>query len=408
MAKMTHCRACLAPDPYLFLPLGDHPPAQGFVRPEDLAKDQPAFALDTEVCLTCGLIQVEDQIPPDYFRQYLYVPSGAATLHGHFGELAAVLVGKAGGGLIVDIGCNDGLMLMQANALGARTLGIDPAANIAELARARGIDVHVAYFDPQSAAEVRAGYGPAKVICSTNTVNHIGDLHAFMKAIDHLLDSDGWLVLELPWAKDLLEGNEFDTVYHEHTSEFSILSLAKLGAFFDFRIVDIARLPVHGGSMRVFLRRSTHPDAPLPVVQAMLDEELAHGMLDPATYDGFADRVGQVRRDLLNLLDNFKQRGKKIAGYGAPAKGNTLLIYCGIGSETLDFLVDRNPLKHGLYSPGLKIPVKPVEAIAAENIDVLLVLAWNFIDEIAAQQAEFLGRGGVLVVPLPSPWVIER
>lgn len=403
---MTQCRACLAADPYLFLPLGDHPPAQAFIRPEDVAKDQPSFSLDTQVCLTCGLIEVEDQIPADYFRHYLYVPSGAATMHGHFRGLAEVLTAKADGGLIVDIGCNDGLMLMQANEMGARTLGIDPAANIAELSGARGVNVHVAYFNPETAAEVLGKYEAAKVICSTNTFNHIGDLHAFMKGVDTLLAPDGYFVLELPWAKDLVEGNEFDTVYHEHTSEFSVLSLVKLCEFFDMQVVDITRLDVHGGSMRVFMRRNAVGDTPAPIVREMLDEELAIGMLDKATYDVFADRVHAVRDDLLGMLSDLKAQGLKIAGYAAPAKGNTLLNYYGIGTEMLDFLVDKNPLKHGLYAPGNKIPVKSTDAIAEEKVDVLLVLAWNFFDEIYEQQADFRARGGRFLVPLPQPRLV--
>ncbi len=404
--KMIQCRACLAPDPHLFLPLGDHPPAQAFVLPEDADRPQPAFGLDTESCLICGLIQVEDQIPADYFRHYLYVPSGAQTMHGHFKGLAEVLTEKAEGALIVDIGCNDGLMLMHANEMGAHTLGIDPAANIADIASSRGVDVHIAYFNPQVAAEVRAKHGAAKVICSTNTFNHIGDLHDFMRGVDILLADDGYFVLEVPWAKDLVEGNEFDTVYHEHTSEFSILSLVKLGEFFDMQVVDITQLQVHGGSMRVFLRRTAVGDLPTPIVQMMRDEEMEIGMLDKATYDSFAARVEAVREETLAMLADLKAQGKKIAGYGAPAKGNTLLVYYGIGPETLDFLVDRNPLKQGLFSPGMKIPVKSTDAIAAEGVDVLLVLAWNFFDEIREQQADFEKAGGKFLVPLPRPVLI--
>ena len=406
MAKMTRCRACLTADPYLFLPLGDHPPAQAFVRPEDAAKPQPAFSLDTEACLTCGLIQVEDQIPADYFRHYLYVPSGAATMHTHFAELASALHERAEGGLIIDIGCNDGLMLMHANQLGAKTLGIDPAANIVEHANARGVDVHIAYFGPATADEVRAKHGPAKVISTTNTFNHIGDLHDFVEGVSRLLTDDGWFVLELPWAKELLDNNEFDTVYQEHLSEFSLLSMVKLGAFFDLEVVDVKKLPIHGGSMRIYMRRSPYARNPAPIVQQMLDEEKAGGMLDKEAYDAFTARVDTIGADLLAQVTALKAAGKKIAGYGAPAKGNTLLIYYGIGPEHLDFLVDKNPLKHGLYSPGMKIPVKSTDAIAEEKVDVLLVLAWNFFDEIRGQQAAFEAAGGKFLVPLPVPTLV--
>lgn len=406
MTTLDHCRACLAPDPHLFLPMGDHPPANMFVRAEEVDEEQPAFPLNTQACLECGLIQVADQIPADFFRHYLYVPSAAASMHTHFGELATALSERAEGGLIVDIGCNDGLLLTACNALGCQTLGVDPAANIAEMARERGVDVHLAYFNPDTAAELRESRGAAKVIVTTNTFNHIGDLHDFMRGVEILLAEDGTLVLELPWARDLLHHNEFDTVYQEHLSEFSLLSLVKLGKFFDMQVTDVTRLWVHGGSMRVFMRRFSQSDVPTPIVQQMLEEERADGMLESTTYDQFSDRVEGIRDKLHAMLSELKGQGLKIAGYGAPAKGNTLLNYFKIGPEHLDFLVDKNPLKQNLYSPGMKIPVRETSAIAEEQPDILLVLAWNFFDEIKEQQAEFLARGGRFLVPLPEPSIV--
>lgn len=401
------CRACLAPDPYLFLPMGAHPPANMFVRPSELNEAQPTFALNTQACLSCGLIQVADQIPADFFRHYLYVPSGADTMHTHFGELAGVLAGRAGEGLIVDIGANDGLLLSACNALGCATLGIDPAANLAEIAKERGVDIHVAYFDPTTAEEVKRAHGPAQLIVTTNTFNHIGDLHTFMQGVAHLLAEDGTFVIEVPWARDLLERNEFDTVYQEHVSEFSLLSIARLGAFFGLEVVDVTRLTVHGGSMRVFLRR-TGQEAVSGRVTDMLAEERAGGMLEAGTYDAFAGRIDAIRAKLIDMLRELKRDGKKVAGYGAPAKGNTLLNYFGIGAADLDFLIDRNPLKQGLYSPGMKIPVAGPEAIEREQPDVLLVLAWNFFDEIREQQAGFAARGGKFLVPLPEPVLVSQ
>jgi SAM-dependent methyltransferase len=402
MERLEHCRACLAARPYLFLPLGDHPPANMFVRPAELAETQPTFSLNTQACLHCGLIQVADQIPADFFRHYLYVPSGATTMHRHFGELADVLKQHAGDALIVDIGCNDGLLLKACNDLGCETLGVDPAANLAELAEERGVEVHVAYFDPETATNLRRDRGPAKVIVTTNTFNHIGDLHRFMTGVVRLLDDDGTFVIEVPWAKELLDRNEFDTVYQEHVSEFSLLSMVKLGRFFGLEVVDVHRLPIHGGSMRVFFRRASKITA-TPAVEEMLGEELAGGMLDAVTYDDFADRIEAVRSDLIDMLRELKGQGLKIAGYGAPAKGNTLLNYFGVGPDDLDFLVDRNPLKQGLYSPGMKIPILSPDAIETERPDILMVLAWNFFEEIREQQTAFTSRGGRFLVPLPRP-----
>lgn len=407
--RLVQCRACLAPDPYLFLPLGDHAPAQMLIKPEDLERPQPSFPLNAQVCLECGLVEVADQIPPDFFRHYLYVPSGAATMQSHFREFADVLASHAAStGLIVDIGCNDGLLLAACNALGCKTLGIDPAANIAELANARGVDVHVAYFNPETVADVADKHGKAKIIVTTNTFNHIGDLHNFMRGIDILLSEDGMFVIEVPRAKELIDHNEFDNIYHEHVSEFSLLSLVKLGAFFDLDVTDVHRLPnIHGGSMRVFLTRNATGTARTPIVQEMLDEEAAGGMLEESTYQALVERVDTIGAELRQMLSDLKAQGLKIAGYGASARGNTLITYFGIGPQYLDFLVDKNVLKHGLYSPNTRIPIKPVEAIETEKPDILFVLAWNFFDEIRAQQQAFLDRGGKFVVPLPRPTLVS-
>lgn len=408
MNRMTACRACLAADPHLFLAYGDHAPAQMLIRAEDISKLQPAYPLNAHVCLNCGLIQVADQIPAEFFRHYLYVPSGAATMHSHFREFAGILAREAGStGLIVDIGCNDGLLLSQCSSLGAKTLGIDPAANIAELANARGVKVHVAYFNPDTADEVRKDYGPATCIVATNTFNHIGDLHAFMSGIVKLLADDGAFIVEVPHAKEMLAHAEFDNMYHEHVSEFSLLSLVKLGAFFDLEVADVHRLPkIHGGSMRVFFRRKAAGRKAEAIVREMLDEEAKDGMLDAANYTEKVKIFDAMGEDLRAMLAGLKAKGLKIAGYGASARGNTMITYYGIGTQYLDYLVDKNTLKHGLYSPNTRIPIKPVEAIAAEKPDVLLVLAWNFFEEIKQQQADFLARGGKFVVPFPTPTLV--
>lgn len=407
MALMTRCRACLAASPHVFLPMGDHPPANSFVRSEDVLKEQPVYPLDTQVCLECGLIEVEDQVPEGFFEHYLYVPSGATLMHTHFGELAAILEKQAGGGLVVDIGCNDGLLLSACNKLGCRTIGVDPAANLAEIAATRGVEVDVGYFTADAGARLADKYGKASVIVTTNTFNHIGDLHDFMAGVVRWLAEDGTFVIEVPWAKNLLAGNEFDTVYHEHVSEFSLLSLAKLGAFFGLDVVDVHRLGVHGGSMRVFLKRASTGTKATPAVAEMLAEERDAGMLAVETYAAFADRVEQVRGELIGMLAELKRAGKTIAGYGAPAKGNTLLNYFRIGPETLDYLVDKNALKQGLYSPGMKIPIRSLDALEEERPDVLLVLAWNFFDEIRLQQSDFAAHGGQFLVPLPRPMLVN-
>lgn len=402
-STLSECRACLSKNLHLYLPMGDHAPAQMLLKAEDRYKPHPAFPLNTQVCLDCGLIEIADQIPADFFRHYLYIPSGAATMHTHFAGFADVLTKRADGGLIVDIGCNDGLLLAACNDRGGKTLGIDPAANIAELANEKGVEVFVDYFHPATAQVVRDKYGPAKIICTTNTFNHIGDLHTFMKGVDILLADDGAFVIEVPRAKEMIDHNEFENIYHEHVSEFSLLSMVKLGEFFDLEVTDVTHLPhIHGGSMRVFLTRKAAAFPTTAEVGRMLDEEMAGGMLKAETYDALAKRVDEMGKELIALLDKLKAEGKKIVGYGASARGNTLLTYYGIDTKYLDFLVDKNPLKHNMVAPNTRIPVYPVEKLEEEKPDVLFMLAWNFFDEVRAQQAAFEARGGQFLVPLPS------
>ena len=400
------CRACGSAHLLLFLPMGNHPPANMFVRPEDAAEPQPAFPLNAQACLDCGLIQVADQVPDGFFRHYLYIPSGAVTMHGHFEGLARVLTDKAAGGLIVDIGCNDGLMLGFANGLGAKTLGVDPAANLAEKAAESGVEVHVAYFGPETADELRAARGPASVISTTNTLNHIGDLVGFMDGIKRLLADDGWFVIEVPWGRDIIRTNQFDNIYHEHMSEMSLKSLVRLAERTGMAVVDVTYLPVHGGSMRVFMRKAAVAGPPSDAVVQMLAAEDEAGMNEAAAFTAFADRVRLAGADLRALLAGLKAEGKTIAGYGAPAKGNTLLNFFQIGPETLDFLVDRNPLKQGMLSPGMLIPILDVSAIAERKPDYLLVLAWNFFDEIRQQLAEYEAGGGRFILPIPFPHIV--
>jgi SAM-dependent methyltransferase len=393
----------------MFLPLGLHPPANAFLRPDQLSDVEPAFDLDTHVCLACGLIQVPNVIPPDFFRNYVYVPSASNTMHEHFRALAAGLgdtLQLAPGDLVVDIGANDGLFLSEWRRHGGRGLGIEPARNLAEIARGRGVTVVNEYFTPELAAAVRSEHGMAAAIVTTNTFNHIDDLHAFMRGIVQLLDERGTFIVEVPHAGDLVELNEFDTVYHEHVSEFTVRSLQDLYAFFDMEVADVQRLTIHGGSMRVFARRRGR-SAPSTAVAAWLERERLLRLFDVETYQAFRARVEGNRAALLGLLAELKAAGKRLAGYGAPAKGNTLLNYYGIGPDTLEFLADRNPLKHGLYSPGMHIPVVGVERIEATRPNYLLILAWNFADEIMSQQEAHRARGGRFILPIPEPRVVE-
>lgn len=404
---MTTCRACKGRNIFLYLPLGDHPPANAFQRPEQLDRPEPRYPLDTHVCLDCALIEVPDQLPPDFFEDYLYVPSASETMQRHFAALARRFKERlitAPGQRVVDIGCNDGLLLGACRDAGLATLGVDPAANIAAMARAKGLEVFNEYFTAESANRVLARYGPAQVIVTTNTFNHIDNLHGFVEGVVTLLAPGGTFVIEVPQALTCVEHNEFDTVYHEHLSVFSVASIAALGRFFGLQVVDIEELPIHGGSMRLYLRREGPAS---PVVAQWLQRERDAGLFERATYEAHTERVERIRSELMTLLRDLKAQGKRLAGYGAPAKGTTLLNYFGIGPDLLDFLADRNPLKQGRYSPGTRIPVVSQDVIAERNPDYLLILAWNFGEEIMAQQAAFRARGGKFILPIPEPRVVS-
>ena len=381
----------------MFLPLGDQPPANAFLRRDQLALPEARWPLDAHVCLDCGLIQIANVLRADFFRDYLYVPSASDTLHQHFAGLAAMVRQTLANGsddLVVDIGSNDGLFLWRLKGRGGRGLGIEPAANLAHVARERGVDVVTEYFNADTAREVRARYGAARVITTTNTFNHIDDLHGFMAAVMVLLDPAGTFIVEVPYAGDLIENNEFDTIYHEHVSEFTVKSLVDLFVCFDLEVVDIVRLEVHGGSMRVFGRRRMAGTVPSAAVGDWLFGEERAALFDAATYDAFAERVQAIRVRTLELIETLRGDGRRIAGYGAPAKGNTLLNYYGIGPDTLAYLADRNPLKHGLFSPGMHIPVVPAKRIAEDQPDYLLLLAWSSKDEVMRQQKSTAAEGG--------------
>lgn len=404
---MKECRACKGRNLLLYLPLGNHPPANAFLRPEQLKAPEARFPLDTHVCLDCALIQVPDKLPPDFFEDYLYVPSASDTMRRHFAALAKHFKDRlitAPKQLVVDIGCNDGLLLRACKDLGLSTLGVDPSRNIAALARANGIEVFNEYFGAESAKRIRSQYGQAQVIVTTNTFNHIDNLHGFTEGVVTLLAPAGTFVIEVPQALTCIEDNEFDTVYHEHLSVFSVASVASLGAFFGLKLVDIDELPIHGGSMRLYLNREGQPSS---VVDEWLRRERKAGLFDRETYAAHAERVEHIRDELMSILRKLKSQGKRLAGYGAPAKGSTLLNYYGIGPDLLDFLADRNDLKQGRVSPGTHIPVVSPDEITKQRPDYLLILAWNFADEIMKQQESFRAGGGKFIIPIPQPRIVE-
>jgi SAM-dependent methyltransferase len=394
----------------MFLPLGDHPLANGFLRESQLTEPEVRFPLDVHACLNCGLIQVANQVPPDFFRHYVYVPSAAESMHSHFAAFARSVAERFlndQSALTVDIGCNDGLFLSSLQRRGARTLGIDPAANIAQIARAKGLEVVTEYFSPALAQLVRTHYGPARVIVSTNTFHHIGDLDQFTLGVSQLLSEDGVFIVEVPHALELIELNQFDGVYHEHVSQLTVKSFVDHYRRFGLEVFEVERLDVHGGSMRVFGRPARQGGSMSPSVREWIDYETERGLFEAATYDAFRERVEHIKRDLMELLRALKSGGSRIAGYGASARGNTLLNYYGIGPDLLEYIIDRNPLKQGLFSPGMHIPVVGAERLLEDQPDYTLLLAWNFGQEIMAQQDTYRRRGGKFILPIPTVQVVD-
>jgi hypothetical protein len=325
---------------------------------------------------------------------------------------AATVVDDLGLGpddLVVEVASNDGSLLGCFRDHGVRILGIEPARNIAAMARERGIDTIDEFFNLELARSVRAERGTASAVVANNVLAHVDDTKDFLAGCHELIDDKGFVITEFPYLGELLDRMEYDTVYHEHLCYFSVIALMRLYEAVGLLIQRIDRVPVHGGSLRVFAaRRSAQTLDHAASVHEMADHERQLGYHTDAPYERLAAGVSDNRDALLKLLRELRQSGKTIAAYGAPAKGNTLLNYCGIDTGLVDYIVDQNPLKVGLYTPGTHIPVKPVATLESEPPDYLLILAWNFADEIMASQAGFAERGGRFILPIPVPGIVNR
>jgi len=338
------------------------------------------------------------------FRNYLYVSGTSDTIPAHFAayakDVAERFVPKDG--LVVEIGSNDGTLLRAFDRGAVRVLGVEPARNIAAMANAAGIPTLDEFFGEAIAGEIATKHGRASAIIGNNVVAHIDDLHGLMNGVTALLEGRGVFVAELPYLVDLLEKTAYDTIYHEHLSYFSVRSVEDLASRHGLRLVDVRRVGVHGGSIRVFISRDGEPS---PEVTKLLALEEKSGLRAGRPLGAFVEAVERQRQDLTRVLAEIRA-SRHIAGYGAPAKGNTLLNYCGIDRSVLDFIVDRSPLKHGLLTPGTHIPVEPPERLAVSDIRDTLLLAWNFAEEILRQQTAYRSRGGRFIVPIPTPIVV--
>ncbi len=406
----TTCRVCDATELEPVLSLGPTPLANAFLRsPEAFATEQ-SYPLDLYFCRRCSLLQLLDVVNPEVlFRHYLYVTGTSATMAAHNGAYAQTLVDLLGLGprdLVAEVASNDGSLLRSFASHGVRTVGIEPALNLAAEATASGIDTVGEFFTRQLATRLRSDRGPARAVVANNVLAHVDDPRAFMGGCRDLLADDGLITVEVPYVGELIDRIEYDTVYHEHLSYFSIASLLRLCEAADLSAVRIDRLPVHGGSLRLYLSRSARGHA--PEVRALESNERRAGLSDAARYRRFAGDVQESRNVLVSLLEQLAADGRRVAGYGAPAKANTLLNFCRIDTRLLRYTVDKNPRKVGLYTPGAHIPVRDVSALYAAGLDAdyLAILAWNFAGEIMQQQRAFRDGGGRFIIPVPRARVV--
>jgi SAM-dependent methyltransferase len=394
-----------------FVDLGMHPLCESFVPADRLDGMEPFFPLHTYVCDICFLVQLKEYVSPDeIFTEYAYFSSYSTSWVEHARSYCHMIKDRldlGGDSLVVELASNDGYLLQHFLPLGVPVLGIEPAENVAKEAVAKGVPTRTEFFGVAFAETLVAEGKQADLIAGNNVLAQVPDLNDFVAGIARLLKPEGVVTLEFPHIEKLIAENQFDTIYHEHFSYFSLITIEKLAARHGLKVIDVEELPTHGGSLRVYLAHAGSARAPDARVGALLAREQAAGLDDIAAYESFAEQVKRTKRQLLSFLIEAKNAGKKICGYGAPGKGNTLLNYCGIGPDFLDFTVDRNPYKHGRFTPGMHIPIYPIEAIAEAKPDYIVILPWNLKNEIV-EQMKFVGEWGAkFVVPIPEVQVID-
>ncbi|NTV10998.1 MAG: class I SAM-dependent methyltransferase [Zoogloea sp.] len=401
------CRFCGAPLDTTFVDLGSSPLCQTHICQDQLQDMEPFYPLHAQVCTRCFLVQLQEFVAPDaIFSEYAYFSSYSASWVAHaerYAEKMIARLGLAPDSLVMEIASNDGYLLQHFKARGIPVLGIEPARNVAEVSIAKGIPTVERFFGRLAAQDLAEERGRPKLLLGNNVLAHVPDINDFVAGMKHLLARDGVITMEFPHLQRLIAGNQFDTIYHEHFSYLSFLTVEHIFASHRLTLFDVEELPTHGGSLRIYARHAENPALPVSAqVEELRRREIDDGFLTPERYRGFGERVKDTKRKLLAFLIQAKQEGKRIVGYGAPGKGNTLLNYCGIRSDFLDFTVDANPYKQGKYTPGTRIPILAPEAIRAARPDYVLILPWNLRDEIAQQSAYIREWGGQFVVPIPE------
>jgi SAM-dependent methyltransferase len=437
------CRFCDAPLSRVFVDLGVSPLANSYLEPEDLDRPETFYPLKAYLCEGCLLVQLPEAArPEEIFTDYAYFSSYSASWVEHarrYAEMAIARFGLAAESLVVEVASNDGYLLRHFRERGVPVLGIEPAANVARAAEAAGIPTRNEFLTLETARALAAEGVRADLLVGNNVLAHVPALNDFVAALAALLAPEGVATLELPHLLRLMAEHQFDTIYHEHFSYFSLHTVRRVLGAHGLAVFDVEELPTHGGSLRVFARHAGAADPPprsfafaqddsagqmedlpdqddraermvdLPDrddkagrVEGLLARERAAGLLDPATYDAFEEWVRATKRGLLRFLLEARERGERVAGYGAPAKGNTLLNYCGVGPDLVAFTVDRSPHKQGRYLPGTRIPIAAPDRLREERPDYVLILPWNLTDEIVEQMADVRAWGGRFVVAIPE------
>ncbi len=401
------CRFCGSPLRHTFVDLGMSPPCESYLKPEQLNEMEPFYPLHVYVCESCFLVQLEQFMSPEaIFSEYAYFSSYSDTWLQHassYTDMAVERFGLNGHSQVVELAGNDGYLLQYFVRKGIPVLSVEPAANVAESAIEKGVPTLVRFFGEELALEMAGGGKMADLLIGNNVLAQVPDLNDFVKGMKILLKPGGIITMEFPHLMRLTEENQFDTIYHEHFSYFSFFSVEKIFSFHGLKVFDVDELATHGGSLRIY---ACHGDDTSRIAGRRLIElrerELAAGINDLGFYSSFTERVKNTKRLLLAFLIKAKEQGRSIAGYGAPGKGNTLLNYCGVRTDFIDYTVDRNPYKQGKYLPGTHIPIFHPDKVRETRPDYLFILPWNFKDEIMQQLSYIREWGGEFVVPIPE------
>lgn len=405
------CRICGNYELKVFLSLGRTGLANNLLTAEELGNREETYPLDVSLCNKCKLVQLTTIVPPEkMFSNYLYVTSTTQTFKEHFGMMANYLTKMFGLGnksLVVDIGSNDGLLLKGFKHNGVSVVGVEPAKNIATIANNDGIDTINAFFDEEVVNRILEMYGKADVVTANNVFAHIHNISKLVNNIKKLLKNNGVYIFEVHYLCSLMEKLTFDAIYHEHLSYYTLTPLVKFFKMHDMEIFRVELVSSHGGSLRVFVQKQNGQHKIDHSVIQMLEQEKKKGIGSYETYEKFAKKVYEFRKELTYLLQGIKENGKTIAGYGFPAKATTLLTFCGVGKDTIRYIVDDNPMKQGRFTPVGHIPIVGSRRLDEEKPDYIMILAWNFADEIMRKLDSYKKSGVKFIIPFPKPKIVQ-